>query len=159
MPIWLIVISLFIIGLILLIIEMAVIPGFGLAGILGFGSIILSCYTSFKSLSPLAGFLTSLGAIILVIVIFKILPKTPAWKKTQLSLSQKKNDGYQVADPEFKELLNKTGICLTMLRPSGTAIINNKHYDVVSDGEFIEKDSPVIVYRVDGNKITVRKVA
>ncbi|MFH1459083.1 MAG: NfeD family protein [Candidatus Omnitrophota bacterium] len=149
--------SLFIIGFVLIFIEVVLIPGIGFAGILGAISLVAACYTAFESLSTFAGILISLTSIILTVIFFKILPKTAFWQKTRLSLIQNKSQGYQVAQPEFKELINKKGIALTMLRPSGTIIIENKRYDVVTDGEFIEKDQEIIVYDVEGNKIVVKK--
>ncbi|MCP4650075.1 MAG: hypothetical protein GY853_08375 [PVC group bacterium] len=158
MPIWLTIIALFVIGFILILIEVVIIPGIGLAGILGAVSIGAACYTAFTNLSPIIGGLLSLVSIILVIILFKILPKTSAWKKTRLALTQKKQMGYQVAPKEFKTLINKTGTTLTILRPSGTALIGDKRYDVVADCEFIEKDKAIVVSEVEGIRIVVKEV-
>jgi membrane-bound serine protease (ClpP class) len=149
---------LFVVGFLLIFIEVVIIPGFGFAGIIGAAALFAACYNAFTGLSPLAGIITTVGSIVVIIGLFKILPRTSFWKKTRLALSQRKSMGYQVANPELKNLLHKTGTSLTMLRPSGTVLINNQHYDVITDGEFIEKDVTVKVIEVAGNKIVVRKV-
>ncbi|MBU4305550.1 MAG: hypothetical protein KJ893_08045 [Candidatus Omnitrophica bacterium] len=157
MPISVMVIALFIIGFILLLIEAIIIPGFGFAGILGIVSLAGACYTAFNSLSPLAGTVATISAIIITITLVKILPKTSLWQKIRLTSVENKNMGYQVARIELTALINKTGKALTMLRPSGTALIDNKRYDVLTDGEFIEKNESIVVSSVEGNKIMVKK--
>jgi len=130
MPIWLNVIILFVIGFILIFIEVVIIPGFGFAGMLGALALGWASYTAFTSLSPVLGAITTLASIFVFFFLFKILPKTSFWGKTRLSLTQRKNMGYQVKIPGLENLRNKTGTALTMLRPAGTALIENKHYDV-----------------------------
>jgi membrane-bound serine protease (ClpP class) len=158
MPTWLSIISLFVVGFVFLFIEVVIIPGFGLAGILGAVALVAACYTAFTSLSPIIGLLVCAASIAVVFFIFKILPKTKIWKKTSLAHFQGKNQGYQVAAEGLKELVGKQGTSLTMLRPSGTALIESKRYDVVSDCEFIEKDKKIKVIEVEGNRIVVSEI-
>ena len=158
MPIGLTILSLFALGFILIIIEVVIIPGIGLAGILGTVSIVAGCYTAFTSFSPLIGGIFSLLSIIFVFALFKILPKTRMWQQVRLNLTQKKSMGYQVAPEGFKKLVEKTGTSLTILRPSGTALIENTRYDVVADSDFIEKDKNIKVCKVEGIKIVVREI-
>ena len=73
-------------------------------------------------------------------------------------MEENKKMGYQVAMPELQDLKGKTGKTLTILRPSGTVLIDSKHYDVVSEDEFIEKDQDIMVLDVQGNKIIVTKI-
>jgi membrane-bound serine protease (ClpP class) len=157
MPLWLFIGALFISGFILLLIEVLVIPGFGAAGILSIIAIALACYQAFTGLSPLIGIIVTIGSIILTFAMFKILPRTAAWNKILLSLREEKKNGFQVARPEWEQLLNRSGTTLTMLRPSGIALINEQRCDVVTDGEFIEKNTRILVYKIEGNKIIVRR--
>ena len=159
MPVMLSIISLFVLGFCLIFVEVVIIPGFGFAGILGTISLGSACYIAFTSLSPALGAIVTLASLLMVFGLFKILPKTTFWQKTRLTLTQNKKMGYQVAAPGLEKLIGKTGKTLTILRPSGTVLIETKHYDVVSDDEFIEKDIEVRVKNVQGNKITVTKVS
>ena len=72
--------------------------------------------------------------------------------KDQLTSDQ----GYNSA-VERKDLIGKTGIALTPLRPSGTVQVDGERIDVVSAGEFIAKDQKVVVHEVEGTRIVVRK--
>lgn len=63
----------------------------------------------------------------------------------------------QVGD-ELLKLDGKAGITNTDLRPSGIATIDGDKYDVVSGGEYIKKDSPVRVVKIEGRKITVSRM-
>ncbi|MBU1043545.1 MAG: hypothetical protein KJ915_04000 [Candidatus Omnitrophica bacterium] len=156
--IWLNIITLFVIGFILLFIEVIIIPGFGFPGILGLIALIAACYTAFTSLSQIFGALVCLISIGLVFALFKILPKTKMWQKIRLSHTEQNNQGYHSGPDDTAELKNKSGTTLTMLRPSGTILIDHKHYDAVSDGEFIEKNKNIIVLNVENNKIVVREL-
>lgn len=57
---------------------------------------------------------------------------------------------------ERPELLNQTGTTLTRLRPSGTALINGRRVDVVSDGNFLDAGQPIKVIAVEGLRVVVR---
>ena len=66
--------------------------------------------------------------------------------------------GYNSAAKEdYSEYLGQTGVALTVLRPAGTAMIENKRLDVVSVGDFIEVDVPIQVINVEGSKVMVEK--
>jgi membrane-bound serine protease (ClpP class) len=58
----------------------------------------------------------------------------------------------------FAALLGKTGVANTILRPSGRAMIDGKIYSVDADYEFVDEGSDIVVTRVYGNRIVVRKV-
>ncbi|MDD5745986.1 MAG: NfeD family protein, partial [Candidatus Omnitrophica bacterium] len=134
-------------------------PGFGFAGVLALITLAFACYQAFTTLSPIAGVIVTFSSIIITIIAVKILPRTPVWQKIRLSKTEEKSKGYHAGRGGYEHLLNHSGKSLTMLRPSGTALIENQRYDVVTDGEFIEKDSAIIVHQIDGNRIIVRKMS
>jgi membrane-bound serine protease (ClpP class) len=53
--------------------------------------------------------------------------------------------------------LGKSGTALSPLRPAGIAEIEGERVDVVSDGGFVDSGASIIVSRVDGNRIVVRR--
>ena len=55
-------------------------------------------------------------------------------------------------------LVGKEGTALTTLRPSGMALIEDKRFNVVTDGEYIEKDSPIRIVKIEGTRIVVSVV-
>jgi membrane-bound ClpP family serine protease len=60
-----------------------------------------------------------------------------------------------VAKPE---LLHRTGVAITLLRPSGTAFINGKRVDVVTEGALIDQGASIKVVAVEGMRVVVREV-
>ena len=68
------------------------------------------------------------------------------------------DEGYNSAAKEdYSEYLGQTGVALTVLRPAGTAMIENKRLDVVSVGDFVDVDMPVRIVGVEGAKIIVEE--
>jgi len=57
---------------------------------------------------------------------------------------------------EKPELLHQTGVAFTQLRPCGTALINGRRIDVVTEGGLIEKDTPLKVIALEGMRVVVR---
>jgi membrane-bound serine protease (ClpP class) len=162
-------IILFIIGLILLAAEIFVIPGFGVAGIGGILLILISLFLSltpsgpffnFESISlafvQLAGALAA--AFILILVLAKFLPKSRSFSKLILDESEKSEKGF-VSYPSEKNLIGAEGVALTTLRPAGTAEINGKRVDVMTDSEYVQQGSRIIVERVEGIKVVVKKIS
>lgn len=159
-------IILFIVGIGLLILEIFVIPGFGIAGIAGIlfmmGGLYLSLLGSLEQLessdfTAAAGYLsisfiiTFLGVVILI----KLLPKTSIWSRISLNESQVKNKGY-IASRDYSKYIGKKGIALSALRPAGVGQFGKERLDIVSEGEFIDKDTDIVISQVDGYRLIVK---
>jgi membrane-bound serine protease (ClpP class) len=86
------------------------------------------------------------------------LPGTPIWGRLILATSENQKEGF-VSNPDLSFLVGKRGKALSLLRPAGIAIIEGKRYDVVSEGEFIQKDEEVEVTEVIGSKIIVKRLS
>ncbi len=161
-------ILLFLVGLSLIALEIFVIPGFGLAGISGIIMVVLSLFLSLVGGMPYFDFsfislaiiqLTAalLAALILIFILAKYLPKSRTFNKLVLDVEESSSKGF-VTYPKLDELIGKEGIALTILRPAGTAVIGDQKVDVVTDGQFIEKDSKVKVVKVEGIKVVVKEI-
>ena len=151
-------ILLFIAGLVLLVLEVVVIPGFGLAGILGFVmlfSIILAfgdIQTALISLS-----IAISVSVVAVILLWSRIRQSRFWQRLVLSHEESPEAGYR-APADFSHLVGKKGVALTPLRPAGTVIIDEQRYDVVSDGGFIGANSSIEVVKSEGTRVVVREV-
>ncbi len=156
MPDWFLVLTLIIVGFILLLIELFIIPGFGIVGISGLTFLGVASYIAYTKLSPLAGILISAGSLIIIFIALKLFPKTAIWKKLRLDKTETKEGGFSPAD-SLEHLVNKEGIALTPLRPSGSAKIEGKRFDVTTEGIFLENNTKIKVVKVEGNKIVVRE--
>jgi membrane-bound serine protease (ClpP class) len=161
-------ILMFIIGLGLLLAEIFLIPGFGIAGISGlvliFASIFLSLLGNkpFIDMESVSIAIIQLSASILfallgIFVLAKYLPKSRAFNRLVLAEAEKSEHGF-VSYPSAKELLGKEGIAYTTLRPGGTAEIDGKRVDVVADSEYIDRGTKIRVLRVEGIKVVVTPV-
>ncbi|MEQ7052481.1 NfeD family protein [Paenibacillus alvei] len=151
-------IVLFIIGLILLALELFI-PSFGILGILGSLSLITGVV---RAANDTADALMSLGiafaaALVVVIIVVRVFKHRGIWNKFILRDSLTTDEGY-VSNINHTELLGKTGRALTTLRPSGTALIGDIKYDVVTDGGFISRDEEIEVVEVEGVRIVVRSL-
>lgn len=161
-------IIMFVVGLVLLIIEIFVLPGFGIFGVMGIILMIASLFLGLIADFPLVDWnmlsfaiiqLASafvLGAIVIYILL-KFLPKTQIWNKLVLQTNIDAKSGY-VSTIQAKELIGKKGKALTDLRPSGTVLIDNKRIDVVTAGEYIERGNKIIVISEEGSKVVVEKI-
>lgn len=160
---------LFLVGVILLLIELLIIPGFGVVGVLGIIAILTSLALSLvgrfefltwedvqMALSKVTAAL--IGSIILTVVLVKFLPRTSLGKQVILKEIQERGEGFVAQTEDQVELIGMTGITITPLHPSGTMLLNDMRYDVVSEGDFIEKNTQVKVIKVEGVRIVVRKV-
>jgi len=158
----------FIVGVVLLIIEIFVLPGFGIFGAVGIILMVVSLFLGLISDFPLVDWgmiqmatVQLAGAFILAIIVIyvllKYLPKSQIWNNLVLNRNIDAKSGY-TAEEDLKELLGKKGKALTDLRPSGTALIEDKRVDVVTGGEYLTKGTKVIVVQEEGSKIVVEKV-
>ncbi|PID58822.1 peptidase [candidate division KSB3 bacterium] len=153
-------------GVILLMLEIFVIPGFGLAGILGilaiFAALALAMVGRFDLLTiqdivrtALARVLIAfLGSAILSIMLLKFFPGTAMGRRILLEESE---EGFVAQKPDRSGLIGKIGVALTPLHPSGTMLLGHTRYDVVSEGGFIDKDRRIVVLDVEGVRIIVRE--
>lgn len=153
-------------GLVLLVLEVFVIPGFGVAGALGIVALLAGL-----SLSLIGGGATGefvlkavgrvvfslLIALIASLVTLRFLPRLPFGRRLILETGLLAGAGGGSAPESDRNWLGKSGTALSPLRPAGIAEIEGKRVDVVSDGELIEPGVPIIVTRVDGNRVVVRR--
>jgi len=164
-------IGLFVIGIILLLLEIFVIPGFGVAGILGVlclvsglaFSLVPNDRFNFRPLEPnqlfsafLMVIVSMIGAVVLCVLFGKSVLKSKAFKRLVLADEQRAGEGY-VSSVKMLELLNKEGVAKTALRPSGKVEIEGKWYDAVALDGYIEKDSKVYVEKHENYNLFVRR--
>jgi membrane-bound serine protease (ClpP class) len=163
-------IVLFFIGVILLLIEVFVTPGFGFAGIAGViltvGALLVALVGNVGLEFPPIGQITSaiytmvitlVLLILLLISVGRYLPASSMVGRLVLAPQLSSVGGYTSAE-SHDWLIGRTGVALTALRPSGTATIDDERVDVVSQGDFIDRGSAVRVVRVSGSRVEVRGV-
>ena len=181
-------IILFIAGIGLLAVEIFALPGFGVMGISGIIIIGLSLVFSMQDFvipqfewewellgrNVLVVFAGLISAITGIAIIALMGPKLRMFDrimlKTQITgtaggpdpespAAMAYSSGYAAEDEEMlAALVGKTGVTDSVLRPSGKAVFDGKVYAVEADGEFVDEGRGIIVTRVRGNRIIVRRV-
>ena len=153
------VILLVIAGLVLIVLELLVIPGFGLAGLAGAGAILWSLVVSFggngealRSVGISLG-LTLVGALLL----WRFGRRAGLWRRVILE-TRLGGEGGHVSAPDHSRLVGRTGVALTALRPSGAVEIDGERIDAVSDGGYIAAGRQIEVKLVEGTRVVVREV-
>ena len=156
---WIPCLILSLLGIAFLIAELFL-PGFGVSGIFGVLCLIAVCVMQFATVKPLTAILVTvvLGLILIAMVIFfmrsmknGLLFRSPIVLKERIE-----SEAIKPSTGAMEDLIGKTGVALTPLRPSGIALIDGERYSVESQATFIEKDSTITVLKVDGPKITVQ---
>ncbi len=167
-------ILLFIVGVILIAVEIFVIPGFGVAGILGIAALItglaLSMVGKYEIRPPDGEInLAPLVKALAVVVVASILSffssiwlsgklfgqSTRLFGTLALDTTQKTEEGYISTDNTWRNVIGKTGTAVSDLRPSGKIEIDEKIYDAKAINGYIERDSSVIVKRFETGQLYV----
>jgi len=165
---------LFIVGLILVLIEVFVLPGFGMPGIVGvllmLGALTLVTVEKFPEQgsdwipigSKMATYLFALvGAAIGAFTIVRFLPNIPGASRMILPTEAERELKSPTVMPGAAlaaSLLGAIGVATTMLRPAGSVQFGEAFVDVVSDGDFIPAGTRVQVVEVEGTRIMVKEV-
>lgn len=150
-----VIISLLIIaGFVFIAIELFIVPGFSIPGLAGLGMVGYGIFMTHEAYGPGGALIaTAISALTAFIVIITAV-KSRSARIVRLDYSEKD----VTAVDDYSYLVGRKGETLSILRPSGMAIIDGKRYDVVADGDYVEKDSPVEVSAVDGRRIIVNSI-
>jgi membrane-bound serine protease (ClpP class) len=152
------ILALALVGVLLILFELHVLPGHGIAMALGVLILVASVLLAFGGLEFIVGGLQALAiAIVLSAVTFallqRVLPENAFVKR--LTFAGTQGPDY-VASADHRHLLGASGTALSFLRPAGVAAFDGLRVDVLTEGEFVPAGTPVRVTRVEGARIFVR---
>ncbi len=163
-------ILIFIVGLILIVFEIFVIPGFGVTGISGIFLVITGLFLSLIGnvrfnldgipvyqfnqavLTVIAGLGFGVG---LIIYLSSRIGKRGVFKKVALLADQ---EGFYSVPMAPIALVGRTGVAATVLRPSGKVIVDGEYYDAVAENGFIDKGVKIVVRKYGSSQLYVSKV-
>jgi membrane-bound serine protease (ClpP class) len=148
----LIIITVLVLGLVLLFAEVAIVPGFGVAGILGVLALGAGAVAAWTELGPLWGAVTGGTSVIAAIVMLIWLPKSRAGRKMVLEHSQ----ANAVSQEDRSAFVGRRGITVTPLRPIGRVRFGTEEVDVITEGEYVDRNQEVEVTVVEGARVVVR---
>ena len=165
-------ILMFLVGIILIGIEIFIIPGFGIFGILGIlfsiSSLVLimvnNDFLDFTFVFP-AELFNATGSVLLAVLGFIVLlffggiklSESQYFKNISLDDIQDSNKGF-TSKISNNDIIGKKGKSFTVLRPSGKVIIENKIFDASTSGEYIDKNKNIEVVENEGTSIKVKQI-
>lgn len=151
---------LFLVGLLFIILEIFVIPGFGIAGIAGGIAILATVFM--LAPSPASALLSLLIAVVVTVVVlivsFKNMKTRKIWRRFVLKDRTDADSGYTAPNMDNEQYLGKVGVATSILRPAGAIDLDGERVDVITEGEFLAAGTRVKVIGLDGTRIIVRAV-
>lgn len=166
-------IIIFVVGVILLAVEVFAIPGFGVTGIAGIFLIIMGLtlamidnigfsFSQNALQKTIQAFFIVISAMFVAVAGSLYLTRKLFGGRTifgNLALTEQlmTAEGNQTSDVERKNLIGVQGIAMTILRPAGKIMLNDKPYDAVSQYGYIEKGEPIVVVKYENAQLIVNK--
>ena len=164
----------FIVGIILIAVEIFALPGFGVTGVLGAIFVVVGLtmamvgndgfdFTGVPAREIMMAFMVVIIAFFLSIslsfvVSKKLFTQTNRFKGLALNTVQETSSGYTSADGKMTNLLGKTGTAFTVLRPSGKIEVEDDIFDATALTGYIEKGETIKVVKYETSQVFVVKV-
>ena len=148
---------LFLAGVGLLLVELLAIPGFGIAGVPGLLAVFASLYLSFRDVRSAAYVVGGSLAMTLLVAALSLryVKRSRTWSQIVLKTRQWREEGY-TAPADLERWVGRTGRAVTPLRPSGVIEVDGERLDASTDGEFLDRGTPVRVIRAEGLRLVVK---
>ncbi len=150
------VITLILLGMLLLFAELTVIPGFGIAGILGLAGYAGGIVLAFTRFGTAIGLIVLFGALLLTAILLFFTLRSKTWKKITLKDSIKEK---ALPAPEDKGVeVGMEGISLTRLNPAGNGRFGDITIEVRSSEGLIQAKTPIRIVHIEGLSIFVSPI-
>ncbi len=152
---WSVIIILILVGLALLVLEILVIPGTGVAGIVGFASMAAGIWMAYTRQGLLAGNITLLVTLGINLVGLLLVLRSKTWNKAMLKT---RIDGKVNTIAAGALKVGDKGTTTSRCAPMGKALFNDTFYEVNAQGEFIDPEQDIEITKISGNKIFVKQL-
>ena len=162
---------LFLLGLVLILLEVFVLPGFGAAGIFGvllmLGALALVTATQVPQTPDewvsfagrMAQYLFGLAlGLTAALLVGRFLPNIPVANRLLLSPPEEEAGAADATAARAAALLGAVGVAVTVLRPAGSVRLGDDFVDVVTDGGYVPAGARVQVVEVEGNRVVVKEI-
>ncbi len=147
------IVTLILMGVLLILAEILLIPGVGIAGVFGLASLVGSCVYAFDTMGMTVGTIVTAINVALVVCLTIYILRAKTWKKFTLNTNIESK-----AMPDKEELvaIGDVGVTITRLLPVGSARFDMKTYEVKSLEGMVDVGVEVEVVLIEDNKIIVR---
>lgn len=147
------IITLILVGLVLIFAEILIIPGVGVAGILGLLSMGGSCFYAFYEFGNTVGAIVTAVNVVLVVALAVWILRAKTWKRMSL---ETRIDSKAVSDKASVVAVGDRGKTLTRLAPMGSARFGDYVIEVKAVEGMLDPEVPVEVVLIEENKIYVK---
>jgi len=151
---WLVVVTLILIGLAFLLLEILVIPGTGVAGIIGFILIGIGVWQAYVYYGTVSGHWVLAGTFVATIAVLVLSLRSKTWRKVML---KSEIDGRVNLVDEINLKKGDEGKTVSRLAPMGKALFGTEYYEVKTQGDFIDPGTEVIIEKIEDHKIFVKR--
>jgi membrane-bound serine protease (ClpP class) len=155
---WLYAAALLVLGFILILLEIFVIPGVNVFGVLGFLTVASGVAYAYFALGLWQAAAVAALGLVGTGVLLRVLFRARGWRRLILHSVTSRELGYTAGGTGHQQLVGQHGEAFTPLRPAGRARFGDETVDVVTEGAFVERGTPVEVLRVAGSRVVVQPV-
>lgn len=148
--------GLLLLGWLFLAVELFVVPGFGFFGIAGIVLVAIGCVVTWTQRGAVAGVVVIGLSTVMAVGAIVWLVRSRTGRRMVL---QNAVTGEATDREGMQRLVGREGVASSVLRPSGTALIDGERYQVVSDGEFVTAGTKLRVVRMGTNCLIVEPLA
>jgi membrane-bound ClpP family serine protease len=152
---WITILSLILFGIALLVLEIIVVPGTTVVGLVGFVVILIGVSLSFKYFGSTIGWTTGSGAALSTGIILYFCFKSDVWSR----FASKAASDSRVNEGELNGLsVGTEGVAVSALRPFGKAELKGKVYEVKTSGSYLESGKGIRIIEILSHQITVEQI-
>lgn len=150
---WAVISILILVGFILLALEIMVIPGVGITGILGFLFMIEGIWLAYSREGSTAGNITLATTLLISVLSMAVMLRSKTWKKAQLKTSV---SGKVPTFDDMKLRVGMRGETTSRCAPMSKAVFGNNHVEVDAGTNYLKTGTPVEIVRINAKKIYIK---
>lgn len=148
------------VGLGLIFVEVYLIPGFNVVGVVGFLIILFGVGYSYNEIGVVGGTAFLISSLALTAGSFMWMWKSGAWDRFILATNLRSDERMIARESADRaQYLGQNGVAVTPLRPTGIVEIEGRRIEVMTEGEYIAAGSLVSIVAMDRRQFYVRMAA
>lgn len=150
---WTVIVALIVIGLLFLILEILIVPGSTVIGVVGFILMAIGIWQTYIVYGSSTGHYVLGGSLILTLGALALSLRSKTWNRAMLHTEILGKTNVYEAE---KIKVGDTGKAVSRLVPMGKAFINDDYFEVRTSGEFLDQETEIVVTKIEHNKIYVK---